>query len=478
MEISKFTNKKWVIQGAVITPHLNAFAVDALTKGLQDITGHGLSVILTFMTQEGEYSHWVLDEESLNTEGKWYDDHPEELKKLFMAWEKARDVYYEYIEGIMEKGVTDPITEYKQFREHYQNAYAHALVTEHFIVWGDKILATILEKIPKEKRKQVEILTAPIKHTFLNDEELGLLKIGLQFKQTGKISEEDLKKHTKKFFWIRNNYKNTKPMSLQEFEKRLHASIAELTEKQVTAKIAELETYEQDLIKKKEQAREKLGLAKEDEEKLELLSLVAWWHDQRKKGNLLGDHVAGLFFEKAAKDHTAPLIDIKFMLPDEFLKFLETGEYNKDEIQERKKACVYITANTGEKSMHTGKTYEELSETVLEQEYEEKIKDVRGMTASYGHAKGPVKVVLNPKDTDIEKGDVLVTSMTRPEYVPLMKKAAAIVTDEGGVTSHAAVISRELGIPCIVGTRIGTKVLKDGMVVEVRCNHGLVKICD
>ena len=65
--------------------------------------------------------------------------------------------------------------------------------------------------------------------------------------------------------------------------------------------------------------------------------------------------------------------------------------------------------------------------------------------------------------------------MTRPEFVPIMKKAAAIVTDEGGITCHAAIISRELGVPCVVGTKIATKVLKDNDFVEIRATHGLVR---
>jgi pyruvate,water dikinase len=66
--------------------------------------------------------------------------------------------------------------------------------------------------------------------------------------------------------------------------------------------------------------------------------------------------------------------------------------------------------------------------------------------------------------------------MTLPDYVPAMKKAAAIITDEGGVTCHAAIVSRELKIPCIVGTKIATKVLKDGDMVDVNANHALVTI--
>ena len=66
--------------------------------------------------------------------------------------------------------------------------------------------------------------------------------------------------------------------------------------------------------------------------------------------------------------------------------------------------------------------------------------------------------------------------MTRPEYLPAMKKAAAFITDEGGITCHAAIIAREMKKPCIIGTKIATQVLKDGDMVEVKANHGLVII--
>ena len=68
--------------------------------------------------------------------------------------------------------------------------------------------------------------------------------------------------------------------------------------------------------------------------------------------------------------------------------------------------------------------------------------------------------------------------MTRPEFVPLLKQASAIITDEGGITSHAAIVSRELKIPCIIGTKVATKVLKDGDKVEVNANHGVVRIIE
>lgn len=91
-----------------------------------------------------------------------------------------------------------------------------------------------------------------------------------------------------------------------------------------------------------------------------------------------------------------------------------------------------------------------------------------GTSASPGIGTGPVKILKSPKEINkIQKGDVLVAPMTSPDYVPAMKKSAAIITDQGGETSHAAIVSRELGIPCVVGTKDATKRLKDGMIVSV-----------
>lgn len=98
-----------------------------------------------------------------------------------------------------------------------------------------------------------------------------------------------------------------------------------------------------------------------------------------------------------------------------------------------------------------------------------------GSGASPGLAAGPAKVVLGVSELDrVEKGDILVTDMTTPDFVPAMKRAAAIVTDRGGRTCHAAIVSRELGIPCVVGTGRATELLRDGMAVTVDGSQGKV----
>jgi pyruvate,water dikinase len=99
----------------------------------------------------------------------------------------------------------------------------------------------------------------------------------------------------------------------------------------------------------------------------------------------------------------------------------------------------------------------------------------RGLPASPGIAFGKARIILDVKQAkDFQKGDILVTKMTDPDWVPIMKIASAIVTDEGGMTSHAAIVSRELGIPAVVGTGNATKVIKDGQEITVDAMRGIV----
>ncbi len=100
---------------------------------------------------------------------------------------------------------------------------------------------------------------------------------------------------------------------------------------------------------------------------------------------------------------------------------------------------------------------------------------LKGLAASPGVISGKVKVVPEIEDIDkVKTGDILVTKMTSPSWVPVMKKASGIITDEGGRTCHAAIVSRELGIPCVVGTSTATKELKDGQEVTVDGSNGLI----
>ena len=167
-------------------------------------------------------------------------------------------------------------------------------------------------------------------------------------------------------------------------------------------------------------------------------------------------------------------MQIRFMLCSEIGRALLKNKINRRELKQRTKFCVYYVEKNHE-SIYVGANAKRLA-TQIKQENLSDIAEIKGQTGCVGKAIGTVKIILRPKDmVKMKRGDVLVSIATDPDIVPAMKKASAIVTEQGGVTSHAAIVSRELGIPCVIGTKIATKALKDGDRVEVDANKGIVK---
>lgn len=114
---------------------------------------------------------------------------------------------------------------------------------------------------------------------------------------------------------------------------------------------------------------------------------------------------------------------------------------------------------------------------IVEEQVPASLKELKGQIAMKGKVTGVVRVLRSKKQIpELQKDEILVTAMTTPDYLPAMKIASAFITDEGGVTCHAAIVAREFGKPCIIGTKIATEVLKDGDRVEIDADNGVVKL--
>jgi len=111
-----------------------------------------------------------------------------------------------------------------------------------------------------------------------------------------------------------------------------------------------------------------------------------------------------------------------------------------------------------------------------ENKTEQNSEELVGQSAFKGKVKGKVKIINKIQEmAKMHEGNILVSHMTNPSIVPAMKKAAAIVTDLGGITCHAAIVARELKVPCVIGTKVATDILRDGDIVEVDADKGIVK---
>ncbi|KKQ28185.1 MAG: Phosphoenolpyruvate synthase [Candidatus Magasanikbacteria bacterium GW2011_GWC2_37_14] len=168
-----------------------------------------------------------------------------------------------------------------------------------------------------------------------------------------------------------------------------------------------------------------------------------------------------------------------FVTFTEIQKMLDDNNYvpNKEELENRSTGYIFLG----------DKVYTNISKEVFFEKQDFYFsapvnqfinQEIRGVVSCTGSTsiKGIVNIILkNDEIINFKEGNVLVTVMTNPFFIPIMKKAKAIITDEGGITCHAAIVARELNIPCITGTKISTKVLKDGDMVEVDAINGIIK---
>ena len=158
---------------------------------------------------------------------------------------------------------------------------------------------------------------------------------------------------------------------------------------------------------------------------------------------------------------------------DELLNYFNQNKLpNKKSLVSRYKKSA-ILFERGKYQVYAGSQTKKIDNILLTQKNSEIIK---GSIAYKGIATGRIRLVIDPKKDgpSFKNGEILVTGMTRPEFLPIMKKALAFITDAGGILSHAAIVARELKKPCIIGTHMATRLLKNGDLVEVDANRGII----
>lgn len=176
--------------------------------------------------------------------------------------------------------------------------------------------------------------------------------------------------------------------------------------------------------------------------------------------------------------------EIQFLWEDELKDLiLKNKKFSKKYIKEKQKFCVAISSVLSSKpeKYYIGERAHNFRKNILKKSnFSDKFESqtiIKGNIASNGLVTGIVKSIHSVKEINkVKKGDILVTGMTSSKYMPAIRSSAAIITDDGGLTCHAAIIARELKKPCIIGTKIATKVLRDGDLVEVDANQGIIKI--
>ncbi|MFH1053985.1 MAG: PEP-utilizing enzyme [Candidatus Woesearchaeota archaeon] len=348
----------------------------------------------------------------------------------------------------------------------YEDFWIYGFLPELSTWGGEQLIAKELKKEGiNEVDEILEALSTPEELSFFQKEELELMRL--------KISKykDKIKEHQKKYFWIRNSYGRVLNLPLDHFEKEL----CKVSEKEALEKIKSIQNYIKQVRKKKQDVISKYNVPKEIQDICQTLSFCIGWQYTRKKFIFIYTHIFTEITKELGKRNNIPFSDLEMYARKDILNLAKGVK--AENIEKRKKAFLsYYHEDSNKLTYMFGEEAEKFIKPYIEVEVDENIKEVKGTGASKGIVKGKVCILLTPDNMDkMDKGDVLVAPMTSPDYVVAMRKACAVVTDEGGMTAHAAIVSRELGIPCIVGTRIATKLLKDGDIVEVDADNGIVR---
>ena len=214
-----------------------------------------------------------------------------------------------------------------------------------------------------------------------------------------------------------------------------------------------------------------------DREYLQIAQRFVYIKDARDDIRRESVFYSGNLYRELGKRMNIAVEDVSYLQEEEIIDFLTHDTQIAPEIisQRKKGFILYLDAKKKiiclqGKDLPRALTMLNLVPRVALQQ------TITGVCASKGIAEGIVVIVRGVHDLDkVKKGNIMVAVSTHPDYVPAMRKAAAIVTDEGGITSHAGIVAREFGIPCIVGTTNATKVLHDGDKVQVDATKGTVK---
>ncbi len=369
--------------------------------------------------------------------------------------------------------------------------FDHQLFTNYLLDFLKERIAA--KKAHQSAGEAFSILTTPLEDSFAQKEEKSLLAIAVEIKKDEKalklffspsadidaelpsVSPEIgtlLENHYREFRWIPYMYEGP-AWKKAYFVEVLKGPVKE----DPGALLEQAENRHAKTKKTQERLLSDLNVDARHRQLFEIAQRLVFTKGYRKDCLYHFFYCLEPFLKESAKRLGLTLRQVRRFAPWELVAALREGKADADMLNRRWKHHVfYVKAGKGE--FFTGDKADEFvrSLDVEKPPADSEAKELTGDCACPGFARGIVRQIEKPEDMPkMNDGDILVAHATNPDIVPAMKKAGAIVTDLGGITCHAAIVSRELKKPCVIGTKFATTWVKDGDVVEVDATHGVVR---
>ncbi|MFH1308253.1 MAG: PEP-utilizing enzyme [archaeon] len=479
--------------------HQSIHPLEALRSGIKKYFDINAKYLMNYF--ENSTLFWYYDKNNLYEIGKKVIEKFLSSKdfenNFFKSWDEKSAELLAFIKNTpkekVEKMKTSELAlHYKKFAQIIYEFYSIVMAIdgtdESLAIDINEKIKNILKNKLKEKYTEREFIriynisTMPSQLSYLNDERKMVLETIKDLK-SGRIinSSQEFKARIQKlvelFWWTNLGWPREKGKDFSYFDSEIKSN--KKSEKEVQNELDEIQKYKEKAKKEKNAVEKEYNLSKDKElaEYLRILDRLFIYHDFRKEVQMKYNYYEFQILDEISKRSKVHASLLDWCLPEEIISILQKGELNENEINQRKEHFLYFN-NNGKISTWSGIHASKEHEKILGDHIGD-VKDLQGISASPGKVVGEAFVAITLANTHkIKPGQILITGMTTPDFLPAMKKASALVTDEGGITCHAAIVSRELGVPCIVGTKSATRTIKTGDLVEVDANHGVIRILE
>ena len=432
--------------------------------------------VITFYN---DYFWWARDLEKLKrTTTAWIkrwikDDN--ELRKVEELYEKSRAELKKKIHLLKRvdiKKVSLTIL-YNLYKNSTQLFLRNITFSEYITDTFDDFFGEILEShLKKQANITQEDLAELLRPAYVSE--------GLLYKkkllEASLKNRPDLRKIRDQFEWIAMSWDGNNSMTIDKIKK----DISEVSKQPVQERSNEIKriiNLKSHVIRKRKEILKKYKI-RNTSRLFHMLDKFTMYHDYRKETQMRCNIIILDSLKQMSNFSRVKYRDLLFYFNDELKDLcINRKKVNPKVIKERQKGLTFIVKEGSLKIITGGKAYTVLNDIVLSKLKAGYAQELLGIIANKGRATGKAVISLGAKEASrkVSNGNIIVASMTTPDYLPAIKRAAAIVTDDGGITSHAAIVAREFHIPCIVGTKIATRVFKDGDLIEVDADKGVVR---
>lgn len=458
---------------------------ESLTKEIEEIFGTKMSEVFSVIRNDDEEILFLYEEEmaaiagsvikKLKEDNEFGSEVEREIKaRCEVIREFAGKIEREKIKTATNSEIREIIKEF-------------CIKTKELRSWGwipnfanfheENIVDTTLKDLEKNKnipelsvQSIFALLTTSTEELEQNKANEELEKIREYLKAGGEI-ESKAKEYLGKYSYLTYHYKGP-AMNMDDFMEIIEQKIKkESNEKKETSS-----ERSQRIKKEQNEIKNIYHIDEATWKVIEEIKRMTYLKAYRKEAMIYSNYKMDCVLEEVAKRIKKDKNHVRCMLVDEIIAELNGKQaVTNEELEERKKEMITIAKEGKVEILRDEEKKAEIRRYLLKKEAYNEV--IRGQCAYPGIARGIVKIIEKREDMKkFNEGDILISRSTNPDLILAMEKAAAIVTDIGGISCHAAIVSRELQKPCIIGTKNITKIVHDGMVIEVNANNGTIKI--